>query len=203
MKITPRLVALLFMSTSLLSSAWSASLNLKGRPDVSCELEADSGLIVLSATAPKPDNATDPTAIWFHFNAVGKSRFSDQKILVTRQQLIMKVDSDFPGTFARLYALQLKAGDYEFKTWSFTQAVPNERTSVHTPAKAPARLPFKVVAGRVTYLGSFTPSVASDTDLAVTIGDQSARDLPAFAQKCPNIASNLVDTQLLKTGSWN
>jgi hypothetical protein len=198
-----RFAVLLIVSLfTALPSALGAKLNLKGRPDVSCELDAGSGLIVVSATAPKPDNATDPTAIWFHFNALGKSRFSDDKIMVTRQQLIVKVDSDFPEIFARVYALKLQPGDYEFKTWSFTQAIPNERTTVHTPAKAPTRLPFKVTAGRVTYLGSFIPSIASDDALAVTIDDQSARDLPVFAQKCPNVATNLVDTQLLRTGPW-
>jgi hypothetical protein len=64
-------------------------------------------------------------------------------------------------------------------------------------------LPFKVTPGRVTYLGSFTPSIASASELAVTIADQSTRDLPVFAQKCPNVAANLIDTQPLKTGPWN
>jgi hypothetical protein len=201
-----RFAALLIVSLlSASSTAWSGSFNLKGlkgRPDVTCELDATSGLIVVSATAPNPDDATDPTAIWFHFNAVGKSRFSDEKILIARQQLVVKVDSDFPGIFARLYAIKLNPGDYEFKTWSFTQAIPSERTAVKTPAKPPVKLPFKVTAGRVTYLGSFTPTVASDTELAVAIDDQSARDLPVLMQKCPNVTANLIDTQLLNSGPW-
>lgn len=199
MAFTLRLTLLFLVS---LSSAWGVSL--RGRPDVTCELnDAASGLVIVSASSPAAAASTDPTGIWFHFNRIDKSSFTDEKILIAHQQFLKDVPSDFAGTFGRLYVLKLKAGDYEFKTWSFTLAEPGERTTVHTPAKTPAALPFKVVAGRATYLGSFSASKAAERDIAVTIEDQSKRDVPVFAQKCPNVDAGLIDTRLIKIGSWN
>lgn len=196
-----RLSALLLVS---LSTAWAAPF-LKQRPDVTCDLTdaASSGLVLVSASAPVVESATDPTNIWFHFNRVGRSSFSDEKILIAREQFIKDVPNDFDGPFGRLYALQLPAGDYEFKTWTFTQARPGERTVVHSPRKSVARLPFKVAAGRVIYLGSFSPSKISDYELSMTIVDQNQRDTQVFTRKCPNIDASKIDLQPLKTGLWD
>jgi hypothetical protein len=194
-----RLTLLLLAS---LSCAWGVSL--RGRPDVTCDLsDTASGLIIVSASAPIAASSTDPTGIWFHFNRIDKNTFTNEKILIAHQQFLKDVPSDFGGTFARLYALKLKAGEYEFRTWSFTLAQPGERSAVHSPSKTPMVLPFKVVAGRATYLGSFSSTMASERDLAVTVEDQSKRDMPVFAQKCPNVDAGVLDTQLLKIGPWN
>lgn len=187
-----------------LSSAWGGNLSLRGRPDVTCDMsDTSSGLVIVSASAPIPAASSDPTGIWFHFNQIGKSSFTDEKILIAHQQFLKDVPSDFANLFGRLYVLKLKAGDYEFKTWSYTLAQPSERTTVHMPAKTPATLPFKVVAGRATYLGSFSATMVSNSDLAVTIEDQSKRDTPVFAQKCPSVDAGVVDTRPVKTGPWN
>ncbi len=200
MAFTLRFSALLLLS---LGSAWGGSL--LSRDDITCDLSdpASSGLVVLSASTPTSGSATDPTTIWFHYNLVGRSSFRDEKILIARQQLIEKVPSDFDHTFGRLYVLKLKAGDYEFRKWSFTQGRPNERTKVNPAKKSLGKLPFKVAAGRVTYLGSFSPSMVSDRELSVTVVDQGKRDMETFAKKCPTADANNINLQLLTLGLWN
>ena len=184
-----------------LCSAWAAPHF--GRPDVTCNLtDPTSGLIVVSSTAPTSGRAVDPTGIWFHFNQVGRSQFSNEKIYIAPELVVQKVTSDFPGTFGRLYVLKLKAGDYEFRKWSFTQGLPGERTNVKSPKPLPSVLPFKVTAGHITYLGSFSPEMADDHNLSVTLYDQSKRDIEVLGQKCPNVDVSKVDTELLKLGKW-
>lgn len=201
MSLIARVTALLLASLSVAR----AELPFK-RPDVSCELTdaATSGIVLLSSAMPESNSANAPTGIWYHFNRIGRSNFSDLKVMIAREQLIKDVPSDFDGAFGRLYAIKVEAGDYEFRQWTYTRARQSERTAaVRSPRKPVSRLPFKVTAGRVVYLGSFAPSLLPDDSLSVVIGAQSQRDLAVFARKCPNVDTGRIDVQPLQPGPWN
>jgi hypothetical protein len=186
-----------------LSAAWGSSFH--GRPDVTCDLSdpAASGLVVVSASTPASGEATDPISIWFHFNLVDRSTFSDETVMIAREQFFKDVPSDFDGPFGRLYVLKLKAGEYEFRSWVFTQARSGAQTVPHTRKKPQTTLPFKVEAGRVTYLGSFAPSMISGHELSVTVVDQNKRDMQALTKKCPDMDMSIVDSKPIKPGPWN
>ena len=195
-----RLTAILMVS---LSTAW-AGPSFK-RPDVTCDPgdPATSGIVLFSSSMPELTSATDPTGIWYHFNRVGRSSFTNRQVMIAREQFIEDVPSDFDGAFGRLYAVKVEAGDYEFRKWTFTQARIGERTAtVRSPRKSVTPLPFKVAAGRVVYLGSFAPSAVSSGDLSVTIAEQSQRDIQALAKKCPNLDTGRIDIQPLQPGLW-
>ncbi|MGC3980370.1 MAG: hypothetical protein QM808_03835 [Steroidobacteraceae bacterium] len=200
MKFLIRCAALTLLS---LANSWGA--NFLKNINITCDLnDPAAGLVLFSATTPITGSASDPTGIWFHFNQVGRNSFSDQKAFITHEQLLKDVPSDFSNGFGRLYALKLKAGEYEFKKWSFTQANPGERAvRTQSSSSSLSKLPFKVEPGKVIYLGSFVPSMVSNRELTVSIADQGERDTQVFTQKCPTINASNIERRLIKSGVWN
>ena len=79
------------------------------------------------------------------------------------------------GTFA----VAVRPGQYTLQRWTLQSG---QRTSA--PSR-PFMVPFNVVAGKVTYLGSFQFAA----DGSVTLADQSERDLPLLRKRVPAVGA--------------
>ena len=198
-----------FAALSLCASIASAA-SVWRPPNITCDFgkEPDTGLVILSGSLPKAVVGHGvPTSVFFSYNVVGKSTFGERNILLDRKAGLFKsAPSDFEEHYGRLFVLQLKAGDYELTGWSYKDAGNVEHMVLGVPD-----LPFRVEAGRATYLGSFSDNlrvvgknlvgqIVSEAPYSVI--DNQARDLKVFAQKCPSFDAALIDVRVLDSSSW-
>ena len=202
-----QLLIFVLAALSLCASIASASV----WSNITCDFgkDADTGLVILSGSLPNAFVGQGvPISVSFRYNGVGKSNFAERGILLDRKAGLFKsAPSDFDEHYGRLFVLQFKAGDYEFKGWTFKDAANVDNMILGLPS-----LPFRVEAGRATYLGSFSDNlrvvgknrvgqVVSEAPYRVI--DNQARDLKVFAQKCPSFDAALIDVRVLDSSSWS
>lgn len=197
-------LAIASLSTSI------ASAGVVRPPNITCDFgkEADTGLVIVSGSLPDEVAGHGvPTSVFFEYNGVGKSFLSDSNILLNRKAGLFKsAPSDFEERYGRLFVLRFKAGDYEFRSWYYQDAGNSERRAVGLGS-----LPFRVEAGRATYLGSFSDNYRIIGKNLVgqvvgeawyTVTDNQTRDLKVFAQKCPAFDAALIDVRVLDSSPW-
>ena len=102
--------------------------------------------------------------------------------------------------------LKLKAGDYLLNDWKYVDSL-NEKWSRAGVVK---KIPFRVTAGRATYLGSLEPKLIPYGQILgratarawPTGSDQSKRDVSLFLRRCPQVDIMDVDVSPLDLSPW-
>jgi hypothetical protein len=102
--------------------------------------------------------------------------------------------------------LRLKAGDYALTDRHYIDGQNNKWKALGKVEK----IPFRVTAGRATYLGSLVPELMHGKNIFgraaarawPTGSDQSKRDVSLFLHKCSQIDIMDVDITLLDLGPW-
>jgi hypothetical protein len=180
------------------------------KTDRQCDLmgDADSGLVFVSAMLPDSRPIGAPKTFFYNYRRVDEKQpsLTEKVFVVARTRLLLPVQSDFGGVFGKLVVLKLKAGDYRLTNWSYNDGV-NTRWSSRDRVE---QIPFRVTAGRATYLGSLEPELSmggkifgKDTASAwPTSSDQSKRDVSLFLHKCSQIDIMDVDIAPLDLRPW-
>jgi hypothetical protein len=198
MMVSLRALALLIL---LAPTAWA------GRVDCGLKRnDAKYGLIVLSSMIPDPSPVPGtPNRIAYKYRKVNGSILDNSDIPTSRVGMLKEQTGDFEGMFGRLHALKLKAGDYELHSWEYT-----DRQNYPWEANNLAPIPFRVTAGRVTYIGSFVPQLfparnsrGQDSVIMLpSLGDRRERDLSMLARMCTAIDPQEVEVSLLDLSPW-
>lgn len=168
----------------------------------------DRGVLVASVTADHHRQLNDA---WFYVRRVGTQDPIRLSAFGPASYLYKSNDyPDHPSRRGQLVALPLEPGDYELFGWTLYLRVfgGNGYISPKTPLPV---VPFKVAAGRVTYLGSLHVDtllgrnligleIAAGGDAQVV--DNFDADTRLLKTKYPNLAALPIDRQAPSIPSW-
>lgn len=174
------------------------------------ELKSDthSGLVVVAAMLPEPKPLGAPVSFSYVYAGSNDKLtwFWSKSFSVARVRLLQGIESDYEGVFGKLIVLELKAGDYALVNWGYQDGM----NKAWGPIGNVAKVPFRVTAGRATYLGSLEPQLMHGEDIFgraaarawPTAADRSRRDVSLLLRKCPQVDIMDVDIAPLDLRPW-
>jgi hypothetical protein len=181
-------------------------------PEVNSEFrlkpDARTGIVLFSTWMPEMTGAyTKYTLVKIFYRDITKSSLMPKTVLFYREMLFKPdVPSDFPQGYGLLRALELPPGDYEFMSWS---VVANAGVTFYP--KKPRPLPFRVEAGRATYVGGFDLDARRGDNVFgaevvfqpwLWVTDRRDRDLEVLPKKFPGIPLDRVDVRPVDPTPW-
>lgn len=193
---------------ALLASTHTNAAPLEVKADYKFESDAKTGLVLFATWMPDMTGfVTENTLVKIFFRDATKSRYTGKMIPFYRKMLFKaEVQSDYEDGYGLLRAIELPPGDYVFSEWHFFNG-----SGVTFYPKDLGELPFKVAAGRVTYVGSFDLDVQRGKNVFgvevalnpwLLISDRRDRDLLLLQRKFPGIPADLVDIQIPDPTPW-
>ncbi|HNB05698.1 MAG TPA: hypothetical protein PKV97_07190 [Thauera aminoaromatica] len=90
----------------------------------------------------------------------------------------------------RLAAMRLPPGDYELYAWKVVE--PNRYGGNEFTPKRVFSYPFKVEAGRATYLGNLDLRMSEQDTYKLSVDDKAARDLALLSKKLPALRAEQI-----------
>jgi hypothetical protein len=199
------LVIVLIAASTFSRLAWAGGDNACAPP------KDGEGLAIISGTLPEPQVVHGfPSSFTYSYNTHGASFLTKKALYVQRMSMLVKVKSDFPDVFGKLYVLHLRAGTYEFLGWDYGDQPGLLGPKRYRQALGIHPLPFTVKAGRAVYVGSFEPELYEGINLFhqkvvepwVFVRDRHLRDVGALAEKCPGFDVDHLDIEVMDTTPW-
>jgi hypothetical protein len=110
------------------------------------------------------------------------------KAIVKDQSLDEPLDvKDESGSpIGRVAALRLPPGEYELYNWKIVE--PSDYGEDVLAPRQSFGVRFRVEAARAVYIGNVNLNITEDDRYAVTVGDETKRDIPLLAKRVPFVS---------------
>jgi len=155
------------------------------------KLPSSHGVMVASYARSSPSERFSNEAVYFR--KVGSRK---RKEIGIHTMFMAPLNFDFKNneSCGSLVVMSLPEGDYEMYDYAVIQDVFGG-TITHTP-RSPFSIPFKVLAGKISYFGELKINrihgtkflgISGNDSVQFEISDQSKRDLAILRQKYPDL----------------